>query len=69
MIVITQPSISEERIGEIVSHIEAAGVQAHVSRGCGSYCHWHHWQGGADAGGASAADEGRGERHQNFEVV
>ena len=33
MIVITQPSIAEERIAEIVSHIERAGVQAHVSRG------------------------------------
>ncbi|KKC47449.1 MULTISPECIES: 3-deoxy-7-phosphoheptulonate synthase [unclassified Paenibacillus] len=33
MIVITQSSINEERIQEIVSHIERAGVQAHVSRG------------------------------------
>ncbi|MGU3472356.1 3-deoxy-7-phosphoheptulonate synthase [Paenibacillus sp. D51F] len=33
MIVITQSSINEERIQEIVSHIERSGVQAHVSRG------------------------------------
>jgi len=33
MIVITNNSISEERIGEIVQQIEKAGVQAHVSRG------------------------------------
>ncbi|SFE53024.1 3-deoxy-D-arabinoheptulosonate-7-phosphate synthase [Paenibacillus algorifonticola] len=33
MIVITNPHIEEARIAEIVTHIEAAGVQAHVSRG------------------------------------
>jgi hypothetical protein len=33
MIVITNSNISEERITEIVAHIERAGVQAHVSRG------------------------------------
>jgi 3-deoxy-7-phosphoheptulonate synthase len=33
MIVITSPHIAEERITEIVRHIEATGVQAHVSRG------------------------------------
>ncbi|SFT00569.1 3-deoxy-7-phosphoheptulonate synthase [Paenibacillus sp. BC26] len=33
MIVITQNNVTEERIGEIVQHIERAGVQAHVSRG------------------------------------
>lgn len=33
MIVITSPHISEERIEEIVRHIEKSGVQAHVSRG------------------------------------
>ncbi|MFB9278963.1 3-deoxy-7-phosphoheptulonate synthase [Cohnella cellulosilytica] len=33
MIVITSPHISEERITEIVRHIEQSGVQAHVSRG------------------------------------
>lgn len=33
MIVITNNSVSEERIGEIVAQIEKAGVQAHVSRG------------------------------------
>ncbi len=33
MIVITKPSIEDERINEIVAHIEKAGVQAHVSRG------------------------------------
>ncbi|KRE45848.1 3-deoxy-7-phosphoheptulonate synthase [Paenibacillus sp. Soil522] len=33
MIVITHSNISEERITEIVSHIERADVQAHVSRG------------------------------------
>jgi len=33
MIVITSPQISEERIAEIVRHIEQSGVQAHVSRG------------------------------------
>jgi 3-deoxy-7-phosphoheptulonate synthase len=33
MIVITTPNITEERIAEIVRHIEAGGVQAHVSRG------------------------------------
>lgn len=33
MIVITSPQIAEERIAEIVRHIEQTGVQAHVSRG------------------------------------
>jgi 3-deoxy-7-phosphoheptulonate synthase len=33
MIVITSPHIEEERITEIVRHIEQTGVQAHVSRG------------------------------------
>ncbi|MGO4546491.1 3-deoxy-7-phosphoheptulonate synthase [Paenibacillus sp. 2TAB23] len=33
MIVITHSNIAEERISEIVAHIEKAGVQAHVSRG------------------------------------
>ncbi|MFC5469796.1 3-deoxy-7-phosphoheptulonate synthase [Cohnella suwonensis] len=33
MIVITSPHIAEERIAEIVRHIENTGVQAHVSRG------------------------------------
>ena len=33
MIVITSPHASEERIAEIVRHIEQGGVQAHVSRG------------------------------------
>lgn len=33
MIVITNANIAEERITEIVAHIERAGVQAHVSRG------------------------------------
>ncbi|MBJ6362198.1 3-deoxy-7-phosphoheptulonate synthase [Paenibacillus sp. GCM10012307] len=33
MIVIIKPETTEERIGEIVKHIENAGVQAHVSRG------------------------------------
>lgn len=33
MIVITHSNIAEERISEIVAHIERAGVQAHVSRG------------------------------------
>ena len=33
MIVITSPHIAEERITEIVRHIEQSGVQAHVSRG------------------------------------
>lgn len=33
MIVITSANIADERIEEIVSHIEKAGVQAHVSRG------------------------------------
>lgn len=33
MIVITSPHIAEERIAEIVQHIEQTGVQAHVSRG------------------------------------
>lgn len=33
MIVITSPHTSEERIAEIVRHIEQGGVQAHVSRG------------------------------------
>ncbi|WP_339204385.1 3-deoxy-7-phosphoheptulonate synthase [Paenibacillus sp. FSL K6-3182] len=33
MIVITNSNIAEERITEIVAHIERAGVQAHVSRG------------------------------------
>ncbi len=33
MIVITSPHIAEERITEIVRHIELSGVQAHVSRG------------------------------------
>jgi len=33
MIVITSPHIAEERINEIVRHIEQSGVQAHVSRG------------------------------------
>ncbi|SDT22967.1 3-deoxy-D-arabinoheptulosonate-7-phosphate synthase [Paenibacillaceae bacterium GAS479] len=33
MIVITQPTVTDERIAEIVSHIERAGVTAHVSRG------------------------------------
>ncbi|RKP54002.1 3-deoxy-7-phosphoheptulonate synthase [Cohnella endophytica] len=33
MIVITSPNIAEERIAEIVRHIEQSGVQAHVSRG------------------------------------
>ncbi|RED63903.1 3-deoxy-7-phosphoheptulonate synthase [Cohnella lupini] len=33
MIVITSPHIAEERITEIVNHIEQSGVQAHVSRG------------------------------------
>lgn len=33
MIVITSPQASEERIAEIVRHIEQSGVQAHVSRG------------------------------------
>ncbi|WP_127532331.1 3-deoxy-7-phosphoheptulonate synthase [Paenibacillus kobensis] len=33
MIVITKSNITEERIAEIVSQIERAGVQAHVSRG------------------------------------
>lgn len=33
MIVITSPNIAEERITEIVRHIEQTGVQAHVSRG------------------------------------
>lgn len=33
MIVITSPQVSEERIAEIVRHIEQSGVQAHVSRG------------------------------------
>ncbi|MFC5652371.1 3-deoxy-7-phosphoheptulonate synthase [Paenibacillus solisilvae] len=33
MIVITNSNVTEERIGEIVLHIEKAGVQAHVSRG------------------------------------
>jgi 3-deoxy-7-phosphoheptulonate synthase len=33
MIVITSQHISEERITEIVRHIEQTGVQAHVSRG------------------------------------
>jgi 3-deoxy-7-phosphoheptulonate synthase len=33
MIVITKNNVAEERISEIVQHIERAGVQAHVSRG------------------------------------
>jgi 3-deoxy-7-phosphoheptulonate synthase len=33
MIVITNANIAEERITEIVAHIERTGVQAHVSRG------------------------------------
>ncbi|MBB3108362.1 3-deoxy-7-phosphoheptulonate synthase [Paenibacillus phyllosphaerae] len=33
MIVVTNTSISEERIGQIVHEIEKSGVQAHVSRG------------------------------------
>lgn len=33
MIVITQPSISDARIAEIVAQIEQAGVTAHVSKG------------------------------------
>ncbi len=33
MIVITKPDVQEERIQEIVQHIERTGVQAHVSRG------------------------------------
>ena len=33
MIVITSPRASDERIAEIVRHIEQSGVQAHVSRG------------------------------------
>ncbi|MCR8633384.1 MULTISPECIES: 3-deoxy-7-phosphoheptulonate synthase [Paenibacillus] len=33
MIVIISNKVSEERIGEIVQHIEKNGVQAHVSRG------------------------------------
>ncbi len=33
MIAVTSSNISEERISEIVRHIEAQGVQAHVSRG------------------------------------
>jgi len=33
MIVITSPHITDERISEIVRHIEQSGVQAHVSRG------------------------------------
>ncbi len=33
MIVITSPHTSEEKIAEIVRHIEQGGVQAHVSRG------------------------------------
>ncbi|MBD2872109.1 3-deoxy-7-phosphoheptulonate synthase [Paenibacillus arenilitoris] len=33
MIVITKANIEEERISEIVAHIERSGVQAHVSRG------------------------------------
>lgn len=33
MIVVTAPHIAEERIAEIVRHIEQSGVQAHVSRG------------------------------------
>ncbi|MCQ6558651.1 3-deoxy-7-phosphoheptulonate synthase [Paenibacillus mendelii] len=33
MIVITNSSITEERIGEITAYIEKSGVQAHVSRG------------------------------------
>jgi 3-deoxy-7-phosphoheptulonate synthase len=33
MIVITSPHIADERITEIVRHIELTGVQAHVSRG------------------------------------
>ncbi|WP_373229017.1 3-deoxy-7-phosphoheptulonate synthase [Cohnella sp.] len=33
MIVITSPHIAEQRITEIVRHIEQTGVQAHVSRG------------------------------------
>lgn len=33
MIAITKPDISDERIQEIVAHIEKHGVQAHVSRG------------------------------------
>ncbi|KIL36000.1 3-deoxy-7-phosphoheptulonate synthase [Cohnella kolymensis] len=33
MIVITSPHIAEERIAEIVRHIEKSGVQAHVSHG------------------------------------
>ncbi|MBW7457641.1 3-deoxy-7-phosphoheptulonate synthase, partial [Paenibacillus sepulcri] len=33
MIVITNSHVTEERISEIVEHIEKTGVQAHVSRG------------------------------------
>ncbi|WP_270164924.1 3-deoxy-7-phosphoheptulonate synthase [Paenibacillus sp. SYP-B4298] len=33
MIVITKSDVTEERIAEIVEHIEKGGVQAHVSRG------------------------------------
>lgn len=33
MIVITKPDATEDKIQEIVRHIEKAGVQAHVSRG------------------------------------
>jgi 3-deoxy-7-phosphoheptulonate synthase len=33
MIVITSPHISDERMNEIVRHIEQGGVQAHLSRG------------------------------------
>jgi len=33
MIVITSPNITDDRIAEIVRHIENSGVQAHVSRG------------------------------------
>jgi 3-deoxy-7-phosphoheptulonate synthase len=33
MIVITSPHVTDERIAEIVRHIEQTGVQAHVSRG------------------------------------
>jgi len=33
MIVITKPDVQEERIQEIVQHIERGGVEAHVSRG------------------------------------
>ncbi|EXX89474.1 3-deoxy-7-phosphoheptulonate synthase [Paenibacillus darwinianus] len=33
MIVITKPDVTEDKIQEIVQHIERTGVQAHVSRG------------------------------------